>query len=438
MNMGKMKNVAYANSIANITTNVTTKTKVAGHVYVKPPAPVVSHLPMVDPTALPSTTLMRTLYHALSLRRAAGSLVEAQFVAWLCNRLPVTMVDELGNIHVDTRKGPHHRTMFTSHTDTVHYNKTSTQANAIRLDGNMWRADGAALGADDGAGIALMLHMLEHGIPGYYIFFRGEECGGVGSSGLADAMPGAFYGIDRAIAFDRAGYHDVITHQSGGRCCSDAFADALSAQLSTDDMEVCFVPSQDGVFTDTANLMELVAECTNISVGYKNQHGDREEQDVAFLQKLADRLVQVQWDDLPVERDPRVRESRYSNRPMGGMYTAPHDANWMRDAEPMSSTNIANPNAVWYDEDREDREDAGYDEAVLMEAILEALDGDYVELLEHCAEHMYPEDATQARKWLSVRRISDEVLTQWYDALESGETAAVLALDEFVLIAQVN
>lgn len=266
-------------------------------------------LPRLDIATVPSTTLMRTLSHALTLRRDHGSATEAGFVAWLASRLPVTMIDGAGNLHVDLRTDPAHRTMFTAHTDAVH---GGGGTNTVRVDGIFWRADeGAALGADDGAGVALLCHMIEAVVPGYYVFFRGEEYGGIGSKWLAEGMPGLFKTIDRAIAFDRAGYSDVITHQSGGRCCSDKFADALAAALTTEDN--WYLPDSTGVYTDTAEFTKLVSECTNISVGYANQHGDREELNIRFLVKLAVQLVLIQWDSLPAERDPTVTEHRNQN-----------------------------------------------------------------------------------------------------------------------------
>lgn len=268
-----------------------------------------AHLPLLTPADVPDTVLMQTLYKALSMRRAGGSATEAQFVAWLANRLPVTMIDEAGNIHVDRRTAPEHRTMFTSHTDTVHH---EGGANAIRLDttGNtVWRADaGACLGADDGAGVALMMHMLDAGVPGYFVFFRQEESGGVGSQWLADnytAIMGD--GIDRCVSLDRAGYADVITAQGGSRCCSDDFAFALADALTTEDLTLAYSPSDRGVFTDSANLTDCIPECTNVSISYKAQHGDHEMQDVTFLQALAAQLCLVPWDTLPTKRDPSAR-----------------------------------------------------------------------------------------------------------------------------------
>jgi hypothetical protein len=275
------------------------------------PTPPVNHLPLLDPTQKFNTQLMRVLAHALSLKRDHGSRTEAEFVTWLVNRLPVTMIDAAGNIHVDRRRLSSHRTLFTSHTDTVHH---SGGHNHVRVDGHMWRADRAALGADDGAGIALMCHMIEHSVSGYYIFFRGEERGGVGSSWLAENMDDLLEEFDRAVAFDRAGYSDVITHQGGGRCCSNTFAEALSDQLN--DRGMLYMPCDGGVYTDTAEFVKLIPECTNLSVGYKHQHGDREEQDVKYLQVLAEALVAVDWDRLPTERDPNVREMAWGYMPM--------------------------------------------------------------------------------------------------------------------------
>ena len=272
--------------------------------YAPPPKIDVSKLPLLDIETLPKTVFWRVLSTAVTLRRDYGSATEGFFVAWLSNRLPVTLIDASGNIHVDLRVLPAHRTMFTSHTDTVHANGG---VNRVRVDGNIWRADtGAALGADDGAGVAIMCHMIEAKVPGYYVFFRGEERGGVGSTWLAENMPELFVDIDRAVAFDRGGFYDVITHQMRGRCCSDEFAQALCNELST---EISwYMPSSSGIYTDTAEFIELIPECTNISVGYEDQHGDREQQDVDFLWRLAQKCLTVEWDALPTIRDPKTVE----------------------------------------------------------------------------------------------------------------------------------
>jgi hypothetical protein len=223
-----------------------------------------------------------------------------QYAAYLTQRLPISMIDEAGNLYVDLRTEPHHRTCFTAHIDTVHHKAGS---NTYTIDGDHWKAQGDALGADDGAGIALLMYLIDHKVPALYVFFRGEEVGGTGSTWAAANMVELFSTVDRAIAFDRAGYHDIITKQSGGRCCSDEFALALSEALTNEEFTLAFTPCDTGVFTDTANLIDIVSECTNVSCGYFSQHGDREKQDVAFLQLLASQIVKVDWDALPVKRE---------------------------------------------------------------------------------------------------------------------------------------
>ena len=115
---------------------------------------------------------------------------------------------------------------------------------------------------------------------GLYVFHVGEEVGGVGSSYLAKTYPDKFHNIDRCIAFDHRGYSDVITHQAGGRCCSDAFANALCKQMNPHlpPMQP-MAPSSGGTFTDSANYTHLIAECTNVAVGYFDQHTAQEKFD---------------------------------------------------------------------------------------------------------------------------------------------------------------
>lgn len=263
-------------------------------------------LPLLDPMTYEGPRFMEVFAHAVSRARSFGTTTEAMFVSWLANRLPVTLIDGAGNLHVDLRTRPEHRSMFTAHTDTARF---GGGVNPVRIDGNIWRADkNSCLGADDAAGIAVLYNMIINNVPGYYVFFRGEECGGLGSSWVAAEMPELFVNIDRAIAFDRAGYSDVITHQRGGRCCSDEFAHALADALTTE--TEWFMPDATGVYTDTAEFTHIIPECTNVSVGYKHQHGDREEQDIQFLQILAEIVLTVPWDDLPVVRNPKVHEMR--------------------------------------------------------------------------------------------------------------------------------
>ena len=199
------------------------------------------------------------------------------------------------------------RIMFAAHLDDV-----SRQVSKVthRFSDTTVSSDGKTiLGADDKAGVAILLYLLARGVPGTYSLFFGEECGCIGSSELAHATSAGEY--DAVISFDRAGYSDVITHQGGMRTCSDAFASALSAALNVQE-GFNYAPCDGGVYTDSREFSGVVPECTNISVGYHRQHSQQETQDLEWLCKLAHACTQVDWHSLPIERNPSVEEYTWS------------------------------------------------------------------------------------------------------------------------------
>lgn len=228
--------------------------------------------------------------------------------------------DTAGNVHVDLRKINAHRaarTLFVAHTDTVH--RTQGRQDTI-ITNNINKAqttlilntydstDSNCLGADDGAGVFVLLSLIKSGVAGYFIFTRGEECGGIGSTYLAKEYPHLLLQFDRAVAFDRKSTSSVITHQAWGRCCSDEFADALSDAL-TDDY-LMYAPDNSGVYTDTAEFVDVIAECTNVSVGYMHEHSTDESLDLVHLFNLVQRVVQIDWEALPTKRDPSIPDPK--------------------------------------------------------------------------------------------------------------------------------
>ena len=195
-------------------------------------------------------------------------------------------------------------TMFTSHFDTVSREKVKVGLRTMQRDGEefIFTDGNSILGADDKAGVAIMLHMIEHNIPGFYYFFQGEERGGIGSSLLSseyESFPN-LKEIKRCISFDRRNYFSVITSQLGRNCCSTQFADALCSELNSNGLQVSLDPT--GIYTDSASLMDDIPECTNISVGYFNEHTEDECQNINFLEKLAKAVLKVKWETLPTSR----------------------------------------------------------------------------------------------------------------------------------------
>ncbi len=176
------------------------------------------------------------------------------------------------------------------------------------------------LGADDKAGIFIMLKLIRAKIPGLYIFHVGEEIGGIGSADIAHRKPALVKGIERAIAFDRMDYFDIINRQRGGVCCSLKFANAFAKQLNSLIVDPNKLNTKYstaiGSFTDTANYIKLISECTNISVGYFNQHSSGECLDTLWLERiLTPALLKIDWEGLPTERSLRPVQSFYKNVP---------------------------------------------------------------------------------------------------------------------------
>ena len=61
-----------------------------------------------------------------------------------------------------------------------------------------------------------------------------------------------------------------------------------------------------GVFTDTANYADVIPECTNLSVGYKNHHTRSESLNIDHLSTLLAALLELDTDSLVSTRDPLV------------------------------------------------------------------------------------------------------------------------------------
>ena len=230
----------------------------------------------------------RSLISMLEYCRPKDSDAEADYI----NRFigPYANSDSFGNLWAVVGDNP--RILFSSHTDTVH-RKSGKQL--ITIKDGFAMSDSTCLGADDATGNWLMIEMIEAGVPGLYLFHRGEEHGGLGSQWIADnhqVLFQDFPDIQFAIALDRKGTDDVVQYQMGQRCCSTEFATDLASILGMDGGDSI------GTMTDTAQYTDIITECTNISVGYYDQHSKKERQDIKFAHDLRNRLVNANWDML--------------------------------------------------------------------------------------------------------------------------------------------
>lgn len=214
--------------------------------------------------------------------------------------LPKTLKrDSFGNYYIKIGQS---KTIFTCHLDTVGKQKLKVNREVYTKEGHRFiKTDGnTILGADDKSGVVILLNMIDNNVPGLYLFLIGEEKGTVGSNLLARNMFKMLGEYDRCIAFDRHAYGSIITRQMGKNCCSKDFAQQLSEQFAKNGMEYKADPF--GVWTDTALFMGIIPECTNISVGYFNEHSEEEEQDLDYLIQLAQTATKIDWEGLITSR----------------------------------------------------------------------------------------------------------------------------------------
>lgn len=234
----------------------------------------------------------------VSYRRKQGSLYQKKF----CNRylLPVFgSPDRNGNYTLIIGDKP--SVAFMAHHDTVHSKDGKVKPDIV--GDFVVSSSNDVLGADCTTGIFLILRMIKAKVPGVYVVHSAEEIGCIGSRALVADKPIWLNHVKAAISLDRKGYTSIITHQMGMRTCSEEFSKSLNNVL-----DGMFESDSGGSYTDSNEYSGVIPECTNLSVGYFDQHTKNESQDWVFMMALADMLVSANWDNLVISRDPTVIE----------------------------------------------------------------------------------------------------------------------------------
>jgi len=258
--------------------------------------------------------LKKTLLDILTYRRPHDSKGEQAFIKKYMDRFEaIEFEGEIAGFRFDNLKESKNKILWSCHIDTVHNPKNDDVIQQIFVDSKnntvfIDEKNSDCLGADDGAGIALMLSMIENDVHGCYLFHRGEELGRIGSSLIAKNMENYLSTFTHAIAFDRRGTDSVITHQSSNRCCSDLFADQIALLLKGS-----FKKDSTGSFTDTYSYLSVIPECTNISIGYDLEHTPKESLNLDHVLSLDKTICSINWADLDLvnDRDPSQIDNYY-------------------------------------------------------------------------------------------------------------------------------
>ncbi|SRR6266403_3114410 len=219
--------------------------------------------------------------------------------------------DKKGNYFITI--GENSKTLFTCHLDTVSRKRSKVKHNIHNVgDTTFISTDGTTiLGGDNKAGVCILMYLIEQNVPGTYYFFVGEEVGAIGSNWALNNNRKFFSKFNRAVAFDRKKYGSIITHQKGSKSTSLIFANKLSEEFGKYGME--FKPDNYGIFTDTAVFMGVIPECTNISSGVFGEHTKDEYVDITYTEAVAKASAQIDWENLPTERTPKMFTSWNSN-----------------------------------------------------------------------------------------------------------------------------
>lgn len=172
--------------------------------------------------------------------------------------------------------------MLCVHTDTVASKKPKT----FEINGDVITNPDGVLGADDRAGCYIVKKLLENDVQDFVIgVFDLEEIGGLGSNEFCKDSEAGFMVDDYVSCFvglDRRGGSDIALYG----CDSPAFLTQLD-NLKSLGYEEAF-----GSFTDASNLAGAFDLCCcNLSVGYYNEHTQKESLNVKEMMNTYDVLL---------------------------------------------------------------------------------------------------------------------------------------------------
>lgn len=182
--------------------------------------------------------------------------------------------DHMDNIIVSTDLNS--PLLFCSHHDTCY---TEFEKLYINKNRNLCTNNVSILGADDRAGVFILLKMIAANIPGTYIFHALEECGAKGANYIACVKYKFLRKFKICIEFDRRGKHSIVTNSLMMDTCSKKFTKFLSKLLG----KLKYFDDKSGIYTDNTSYVDDIPEIVNLSCGYFHPHSKFEELDYKWL-----------------------------------------------------------------------------------------------------------------------------------------------------------
>ncbi|MDG4658525.1 M20/M25/M40 family metallo-hydrolase [Ectobacillus antri] len=190
-------------------------------------------------------------------------------------------VDPAGNLLAQKTYGHGPTILLNAHLDTY---EEFEPGRVIQKQGNIWSSSKGILGADDRAGIAVLLavakrlHLRERKFRGTikFIFTVKEEIGLCGAKQVDETF---LWGVNAAIVVDRRGKGDIVTSCGNTQLFCTPEYGAFFEEVAAAEGLKGWKCTQGGS-SDTRIWAEHGIPSVNLSVGYQNEHTDRESLDV--------------------------------------------------------------------------------------------------------------------------------------------------------------
>lgn len=198
-------------------------------------------------------------------------------------------IDRTGNILAEKTYKTGYGTviLLNAHLDTVYEIEEDRE---ILKEGKIWSSSKGILGADDRAGVAILLHIAEvlHLTSTFngkvkFIFTVEEECGLVGANNVDDYF---LWNTDAAIVVDRRGTGDIVTSCGGYIPFCHPLYGSFFEDVATSECLNGWQTTPGGS-SDTRVWAMHGIESVNLSAGYFNEHTDDERLDVEGCYKTA-------------------------------------------------------------------------------------------------------------------------------------------------------
>lgn len=223
-------------------------------------------------------TMRKQLIKLLSIHGVSGdeTNVRNYLKPILKHSMDTVLVDDYGNLLGEKKigNGKGATVLLSAHMDTV---RNVLKERELIEDNGIISSDKGALGADDRAGITVILTVLRNleshtGFNGTLkiAFSREEEIGCVGSGKI---NPKWYSDVDLAIVVDRRGNRDIVVGNYSMPFCSNEVGRFLEDVSVLSGMDWQCV---EGGISDAMTFAENGINSVNLSVGYRNEHTDKE------------------------------------------------------------------------------------------------------------------------------------------------------------------